>query len=72
MNACVTTILKREGIRGLYRGVIVSTIGIAVYRGFYFGLFDLTKEFYKGTSENTNHKPPTVILFMMAQVRNQP
>lgn len=36
-------ILAQEGIQGLYRGFCVSCVGIVVYRGFYFGLFDTTE-----------------------------
>jgi len=32
--------LKTDGIAGLYRGFVISCVGIVVYRGFYFGLFD--------------------------------
>lgn len=32
--------LKSDGIVGLYRGFMVSCVGIVVYRGFYFGLYD--------------------------------
>ena len=32
--------LKTDGIAGLYRGFVISCVGIIVYRGFYFGLFD--------------------------------
>jgi len=32
--------LKSDGIAGLYRGFVISCVGIIVYRGFYFGLFD--------------------------------
>lgn len=32
--------LKSDGIAGLYRGFVISAVGIVVYRGFYFGLFD--------------------------------
>ncbi|XP_013411540.1 ADP,ATP carrier protein isoform X2 [Lingula anatina] len=35
--------LKTDGIRGLYRGFGVSVVGIMVYRGFYFGLYDSFK-----------------------------
>merc|ERR1711907_566194 len=31
---------EAEGIRGLYRGFNISFVGIFVYRGFYFGLYD--------------------------------
>lgn len=33
-------ILAQEGIQGLYRGFSISCVGIVVYRGFYFGLYD--------------------------------
>jgi solute carrier family 25 (adenine nucleotide translocator) protein 4/5/6/31 len=32
--------LKSDGIVGLYRGFNISFVGIFVYRGFYFGLYD--------------------------------
>jgi len=32
--------LKSDGIQGLYRGFVISSIGIVIYRGLYFGLFD--------------------------------
>mmetsp|Transcript_9214 Transcript_9214/g.22634 ORF Transcript_9214/g.22634 Transcript_9214/m.22634 type:complete len:306 (+) Transcript_9214:123-1040(+) len=32
--------LASDGIAGLYRGFGISCVGIIVYRGFYFGLFD--------------------------------
>jgi len=32
--------LKTDGIAGLYRGFAISCVGIVVYRGFYFGLYD--------------------------------
>jgi solute carrier family 25 (adenine nucleotide translocator) protein 4/5/6/31 len=32
--------LKSDGIAGLYRGFVVSCVGIVVYRGLYFGLYD--------------------------------
>jgi solute carrier family 25 (adenine nucleotide translocator) protein 4/5/6/31 len=35
--------LKSDGIAGLYRGFVVSCVGIVVYRGLYFGLFDSLK-----------------------------
>lgn len=35
--------LKTDGIGGLYRGFVVSCVGIVIYRGFYFGLFDTIK-----------------------------
>lgn len=32
--------LKTDGFVGLYRGFNISFVGIFVYRGFYFGLYD--------------------------------
>merc|ERR1712044_4742 len=35
--------LKTDGIQGLYRGFVISAVGIFIYRGFYFGLYDSLK-----------------------------
>jgi len=35
--------LKSDGIGGLYRGFVISAVGIFVYRGFYFGLYDTVR-----------------------------
>jgi len=32
--------LKSDGIQGLYRGFVISCVGIIVYRGCYFGFYD--------------------------------
>lgn len=32
--------MSTDGFRGLYRGFAISCVGIFVYRGFYFGLYD--------------------------------
>jgi len=32
-----------DGLAGLYRGFVISCVGIVVYRGLYFGLFDSLK-----------------------------
>jgi solute carrier family 25 (adenine nucleotide translocator) protein 4/5/6/31 len=37
--------LASDGIAGLYRGFVISCVGIMVYRGFYFGLYDTAKPF---------------------------
>jgi len=34
---------KSDGIAGLYRGFVVSCVGIVIYRGLYFGLYDSLK-----------------------------
>lgn len=35
--------IAKDGVLGLYRGFGPSVVGIAVYRGFYFGLYDSLK-----------------------------
>jgi len=35
--------LKTDGIQGIYRGFAISCVGIFVYRGMYFGLYDSLK-----------------------------
>jgi len=35
--------LKSDGIAGLYRGYAISCVGIVVYRGLYFGMYDSLK-----------------------------
>merc|ERR1711874_627928 len=40
--------LKSDGIQGLYRGFAISAVGIFVYRGLYFGLYDTLKPLLLG------------------------
>ena len=35
--------MKSDGIAGLYRGFVISCVGIVIYRGLYFGIFDSVK-----------------------------
>jgi solute carrier family 25 (adenine nucleotide translocator) protein 4/5/6/31 len=35
--------LASDGVAGLYRGFVISCVGIVVYRGLYFGLYDSLK-----------------------------
>jgi len=45
--------LKSDGIAGLYRGFVVSCVGIVVYRGCYFGFYDSLKPvLLRGSMEN--------------------
>merc|ERR1712117_154308 len=39
-----------DGIAGLYRGFVISCVGIFVYRGLYFGLYDSLKPLLVGDS----------------------
>ena len=40
--------LKSDGIQGLYRGFTISAVGIFIYRGMYFGLYDTLKPMLLG------------------------
>jgi len=40
--------LKSDGIQGLYRGFAISAVGIFIYRGMYFGMFDTLKPILVG------------------------
>jgi len=40
--------IASDGIQGLYRGFVISCVGIVVYRGFYFGLYDSLKPILLG------------------------
>ena len=35
--------LKSDGVAGLYRGFVISCVGIVIYRGLYFGIYDSIK-----------------------------
>jgi solute carrier family 25 (adenine nucleotide translocator) protein 4/5/6/31 len=39
---------KSDGIQGLYRGFAISCVGIFIYRGLYFGLYDTFKPIFLG------------------------
>merc|ERR1711981_1290671 len=43
-----TKTLKSDGIQGLYRGFAISAVGIFIYRGMYFGLYDTLKPMLLG------------------------
>lgn len=40
--------LKSDGVTGLYRGFVISCVGIIVYRGCYFGFYDSLKPIVLG------------------------
>lgn len=40
---CYKQTLKSDGIGGIYRGFVISCVGIFIYRGMYFGLYDTLK-----------------------------
>jgi len=49
-----------DGIAGLYRGFLVSCVGIIIYRGLYFGLFDSLKPVV-----NTRFKDSFLVSFLL-------
>jgi len=40
--------LKTDGIQGIYKGFVISAVGIFIYRGMYFGLYDTLKPLFLG------------------------
>ncbi len=40
MKDVISKIVKVDGIGGLYKGFVISVIGIIVYRACYFGGYD--------------------------------
>ena len=49
-----TKTLKSDGIQGLYRGFAISAVGIFIYRGMYFGLFDTLKPLLLGDNASVS------------------
>lgn len=44
--------LASDGIGGLYRGFVISCVGIFIYRGLYFGLYDTLKPMLLGDNSS--------------------
>jgi len=40
--------MATDGIKGIYKGFVISAVGIFVYRGLYFGLYDTCKPLFLG------------------------
>ena len=55
--------LKSDGIQGLYRGFTISVVGIFIYRGIYFGLYDTLKPLVLG--KNVGVSGVLVISFLL-------
>merc|ERR1712001_176653 len=52
--------LASDGIGGLYRGFVISCVGIFIYRGMYFGLYDSLKPILLG-------EDPSVLLSFLLE-----
>ncbi|EAR94678.1 ADP/ATP transporter on adenylate translocase (macronuclear) [Tetrahymena thermophila SB210] len=44
--------LATDGVAGLYRGFVISCVGIVIYRGLYFGLYDTVKPLLPSNIKN--------------------
>jgi len=40
---CLKEAFATEGLRGIYRGALISFVGVAVFRSTYFGIYDTFK-----------------------------
>lgn len=49
---CLKKIYKVEGLRGIFRGTLISCIGVFPYRAIYFGVYDTIKD--KCLNKNSN------------------
>lgn len=60
------TIYKKDGIKGIYRGLPASIHGMIVHRGLYFGGFDTAKE-YMTMHNDPKSQPPLWKRCVLAQ-----
>lgn len=64
LGNCIVSVMKKDGVVGLYRGFSVSVIGIIVYRACYFGGYDWGKQYLFKDFRNAN----PLLLFCFAEV----
>ena len=41
---CLRQAIQSEGIKAIYKGALVSFIGVAIFRSTYFGIYDTFKD----------------------------
>jgi solute carrier family 25 (mitochondrial adenine nucleotide translocator), member 4/5/6/31 len=63
LGNCISTIYKKDGMKGLYGGFGVSVGGIIVYRAAFFGGFDTAKGIFIKDPKN----PPILLSWLLAQ-----
>jgi len=63
LGNCITTIFRKDGLRGLYQGFNVSVGGIIVYRAAYFGGYDTAKSIFLKDPNN----PSFLMSWLFAQ-----
>jgi solute carrier family 25 (adenine nucleotide translocator) protein 4/5/6/31 len=49
----ISTIYRKNGLTALYRGFVLSVAGIVIYRGTYFGLYDILKPIVLSNSNSS-------------------
>jgi len=49
---CYKKTIASDGVAGFYRGFVISCVGIFIYRGMYFGLYDSLKPMLLGDKPN--------------------
>jgi len=59
---CYKKTIAADGVAGLYRGFVISCVGIFIYRGMYFGLYDSLKPILLG------EKPSAFLSFILGWV----
>jgi solute carrier family 25 (adenine nucleotide translocator) protein 4/5/6/31 len=64
LGDCIYKVFKSDGPVGLYRGFVVSVIGIIVYRAAYFGGYDWGKQYLFKSYKDAN----AFLLFCFAEV----
>jgi solute carrier family 25 (adenine nucleotide translocator) protein 4/5/6/31 len=65
---CFLKIARHDGFFGLYRGFLPSLQYIFIYRGAYYGLFDIAKSFAVDNNYGTNDNLSFGLAFMIGQV----
>ena len=63
LGQCVTSIFKKDGMKGLYQGFSISVVGIIIYRAAFFGGYDTAKSVFM---PDPNHRP-VFLSWMIAQ-----
>lgn len=62
---CLHKVIAKDGIRGIYRGILLSIPVALVFRATYFGMYDTAKEMISDDAGSTRS---LIITFFIAQV----
>lgn len=46
LNDVIKKVYKSDGIRGLYQGFAITQVGLFIYRGLYFGVYDTGRDLF--------------------------